>query len=157
MSGKAKVEKRSDREIVSERIFDAPRERVWAAYTDPELIPQWWGPRRYTTVVDVMDVRPGGGWRFIHEAEGGGGEHGFRGVYREVREPERIVQTFEWEGMPGHVAVETVEFEDLGDGRTKVSARSLFHTTEERDGMFDSGMEGGLQETYDRLEELLAA
>jgi uncharacterized protein YndB with AHSA1/START domain len=85
----------------------------------------------------------------------GGGETAFRGTYREVAPPERVVQTFEWEGMPGHVSVETAVFEDLGD-RTKVTTTSIFHTTEERDGMLNSGMEGGLNETYARLDELLA-
>jgi len=144
----------SDREIVSERVFDAPRERVFAAYTDPELIPQWWGPRGTTTIVDRMDVRPGGAWRFVNR-DSNGDETGFRGTYREVTPPERIVQTFEWEGMPGHVLVETATFEDLG-GRTKATATSLFHTSEERDGMLASGMERGLTETHDRLDELLA-
>ena len=144
----------SDREIVSERVFDAPRDRVFAAYTDPELIPQWWGPRGTTTIVDQMDVRPGGAWRFVNRGSDGS-ETAFRGTYREVTPPERIVQTFEWEGMPGHVVVETATFEDLG-GRTKVTATSLFHTSEERDGMLASGMESGLTETHDRLAELLA-
>ncbi len=144
----------TDREIVSERVFDAPRERVFEAYTDPELIPEWWGPRDAPVAVDQMDVRPGGAWRFVHRGRDGE-EVGFRGTYREVTPPERIVQTFEWEGMPGHVVVETATFEDLG-GRTKVTATSLFHTTEERDGMLDSGMERGLTETHDRLDELLA-
>ena len=144
----------TDREIHTERVFDAPRDRVFAAYTDPELIPQWWGPRDSTTVVDQMDLRPGGSWRFvIHHADGR--ENAFRGTYREISAPERIVQTFEWEGMPGHVAVETATFEDLGD-RTKVITTSLFHTTEERDGMLESGMESGANETYARLDELLA-
>ena len=153
MSGKTEVTTPSDREIVTERTFDAPRERVWAAFTDPELIPQWWGPRKYETVVDVMDVRPGGAWRFTHEGEDGE-QHGFRGTYREVTPPERIVQTFEWEGMPGHVIVETATLEDLGE-QTKVTTVSLFHTTEERDGMLNSGMEGGLSESHERLDELL--
>jgi len=144
----------SDREIVSERLFDAPRERVFAAYTDPRLIPEWWGPRRMTTVVDQMDVRPGGAWRFVMR-EPGGEEIGFRGIYREVTPPERIVQTFEYEPMPAHVIVETVTFADLG-GRTKLTTSSLFHTTDERDGMLASGMERGLTETHDRLAELLA-
>jgi uncharacterized protein YndB with AHSA1/START domain len=144
----------TDREIVTERVFDAPRERVFAAYTDPELIPQWWGPRGHTTTVDQMDVRPGGAWRFVLR-DGSGEESGFRGTYREITPPERIVQTFEWEGMPGHVIVETAEFEDLGD-RTKVTGTQLFHTSWERDGMLGSGMEGGLAETHDRLAELLA-
>ncbi len=144
----------SDREIVSERVFDAPRERVFTAFTDPELIPEWWGPRRLTTTVDKMDVRRGGAWRFVSR-DSNGEEQGFRGTYREVTPPERVVQTFEWEGMPGHVIVETVTFEDLG-GRTKVTNISLFHTTEERDGMLASGMESGLTESHDRLDEVLA-
>jgi uncharacterized protein YndB with AHSA1/START domain len=84
-----------------------------------------------------------------------GSETGFRGTYREVEPPERIVYTFEWEGMPGHVVVDSVVFEDLGD-RTKVTNTSLFHTTEERDGMLESGMERGLNESYGQLDELLA-
>ncbi|MEO8688521.1 MAG: SRPBCC family protein [Solirubrobacteraceae bacterium] len=144
----------TDRVIHIERVFDAPRDRVFAVYTDPELIPEWWGPRGTTAIVDQMDVRTGGSWRFVMR-DADGGETGFRGTYREITPPERIVQTFEWEGMPGHVSVETAVFEDLGD-RTKVITTSIFHTTEERDGMLNSGMEGGLNETYARLDELLA-
>jgi len=155
-AGKTTVTTPSDREIVSERVFSASRERVFAAMTDPELIPQWWGPRAYETVVDVMDVRPGGAWRFVHLGADGEESHGFRGTYREISPPERIVQTFEWEGMPGHVLVETTTLEDLGDGSTKLTTVSLFHTTEERDGMLNSGMEKGLSESHERLEELLA-
>jgi uncharacterized protein YndB with AHSA1/START domain len=143
----------SEREIRTERVFDHPRDRVFATYTDPALIPQWWGPRGTTTEVDRMDVRPGGDWRFV--TTGDRGKTAFRGTYREITPPERIVQTFEWEGMPGHVAVETAEFEDLGD-RTRIVTTSLFHTTEERDGMLQSGMEGGMSETYARLDALLA-
>lgn len=144
----------ADREVQIERVFDAPRDRVFAAFTDPKLIPEWWGPRDTTTVVEQMDVRPGGSWRFvIHHPDGR--ENAFRGTYREVASPERIVQTFEWEGMPGHVAVETATFEQLGE-RTKVTTTSLFHTNEERDGMLASGMEHGTNETYGRLDELLA-
>ena len=121
-------------------------------YTDPALIPEWWGPRETTTIVDEMDVRAGGDWRFVSR-NSDDSETGFRGTYREVSAPERIVQTFEWEGMPGHICVETAEFEDLGD-RTKVVPTSLFHTTAERDGMLGSGMEGGMNETYELLERL---
>lgn len=154
MSGATTVSTPSDREIVSERVFDAPRDRVFVACTDPDLIPQWLGPRRMTTIVDHMDVRPGGMWRFIsHDCDGR--EQGFRGVYREVTPPERLVQTFEWEGLPGHVIVETATFEDLGE-RTKVRTTSLFHTSQERDGMLSSGMESGLTESHERLQELLA-
>ena len=144
----------SDREVITERVFDAPRDRVYAAFTDPELIPQWWGRRRTTTLVDKLDVRPGGAWRFV-ERNSDGSENGFRGTFREVTPPESLVYTFEWEGMPGHVVVDTVTFEDL-DGRTKVTNTSLFHTTEERDGMLESGMEKGLNESYEQLDELLA-
>lgn len=144
----------TDREIHIERVVDAPRDRVFAAFTDPQLIPQWWGPHGTTTIVDVMDVSPGGSWRFISQ-DSDGSETAFRGTYREVVAPERIVQTFEWEGMPGHVSVETATFEDLGD-RTKIITTTLFHTTEERDGMLSSGMERGMNETYARLDALLA-
>ena len=103
--------------------------------------------------VDKMDPRPGGDWRFV--TDGPDGSNAFRGTFRAIEPPERIEQTFEWEGMPGHVVVETATFEDLGD-RTKVTTTSLFHTTEERDGMLGSGMEGGMNETFQRLDELLA-
>lgn len=151
---KATVTTPTDREIHVERIFDAPRDRVFAAYTDPELIPEWWGPRGTTTIVDEMDMTPGGKWRFVMR-NSDGSESAFRGVIREIVPPERIVQTFEWEPMPGHVSVDTAVFEDLGD-RTKVVSTSVFHTPEERDGMLDSGMERGMNETYARLDELLA-
>ena len=148
------VTRRSDREIVSERVFDAPRERVFEAFSDPALIPEWWGPRGVTTSVDKMDARTGGDWRFTcSDAQG---TTSFRGTYREITPPERVVQTFEWDGMPGHVLVDSSTFEDLA-GRTKVTTVSLFHTTEERDGMLASGMEGGLSESYERLDELLAS
>jgi uncharacterized protein YndB with AHSA1/START domain len=150
----ASVTTPTDREIHIERVFDAPRDRVYATFTDPELIPEWWGPRGGTTIVDQMDVRAGGAWRYVIRTADGD-ETAFRGTYREVSHPERVVQTFEWEGMPGHVSIETAEFEDLGD-RTRVITTSLFHTPEERDGMLASGMEHGLNETYARLDELLA-
>ncbi len=150
----ASVTTPGERDIRIERVFDAPRDRVFATYIDPSLIPEWWGPHGTTTVVDEMEPRTGGRWRFVVR-NSDGTETAFRGAYREVSPPERIVQTFEWEGMPGHVSVETATFEDLGD-RTKVTTLSLFHTPEERDGMIASGMERGLNETYARLDEVLA-
>jgi uncharacterized protein YndB with AHSA1/START domain len=141
----------ADREILVERVFDASRERVYALFNDPALIPEWWGDN---TIVDQMDVRAGGDWRFVARHPNGS-EAAFRGTYREVTPPERTVRTFEWEGMPGHVLIETVVFEDLGE-RTKVTTTMLFHTTEERDGMRASGMERGVNETYLRIDELLA-
>jgi uncharacterized protein YndB with AHSA1/START domain len=152
---KATVSTPAEREIVTERVFDAPRERVWAAFTDPELIPRWWGLRATITVVDELDLRPGGAWRFV-EHNSDGTSAGFRGVYREISEPERLVYTFEYEGWPGRVLVETVAFEDLG-GRTLVRTRSLFHERAERDGMLEAGMERGLNEGYAMLDELLAS
>jgi uncharacterized protein YndB with AHSA1/START domain len=143
----------TDREIRIERVFDAPRERVWQAFTDPELLKQWWG-RGNKMVIERMEVERGGHWRFVEH--GPDGVHGFEGRYREVTPPERLVQTFEWDGMPGCVAVDTAVFEDLGDGRTKLVTTSLFHTTEERDGMLESGMETGLNESYAALDKLLA-
>lgn len=154
VAGKSMVTTPAEREIHIERVFDAPRDRVFAAHTDPELIPRWWGPRRTTTVVEELDTRAGGAWRFLMRDEDGS-ETVFRGIFREVTAPERIVQTFEWDGMPGYVSVETANFEDLG-GRTRIVSTSVFHTREERDGFLDSGMEGGMNETYARLDELLA-
>jgi uncharacterized protein YndB with AHSA1/START domain len=143
-----------EREIRIERVFDAPRDVVFATYTDPDLIPEWWGPRDTVAVVEEMDVRTGGDWRFLVRTSDGS-ETSFRGTYREVDPPNRIVQTFEWQGMPGYVSVETATFEELGD-RTKVTTTSIFHTAEEREGMLQSGMERGLTETYERLDEVLA-
>lgn len=151
---KLTVSPRGEREIHSERIFDAPRERVFAAYTDPELIPQWWGRRVDTTVVEEMNPVTGGDWRF--RCESPEGTIVFRGTYREVSAPERLVQTFEWDGMPGYVSVDFAAFEDLGDGRTRLVIDSVFFAAEERDGMIDAGMEKGFGETLDRLEEVLA-
>ncbi len=107
-----------------ERIFDAPRERVFAAFTDPELIPQWWGRRVDTTVVEQMEPVTGGDWRF--RCESPDGTIVFRGSFREVTPVERISQTFEWDGMPGYVSVDDAVFEDLGDGRTRLVIDSLF-------------------------------
>lgn len=101
-----------------------------------------------------MELERGGHWRYVEHAPDG--VEGFEGRYREVTPPERIVQTFEWDGMPAYVIIESATFEDLGDGRTKVVNVSLFHTTEERDGMLQSGMEGGLNESYAALDRLLA-
>jgi uncharacterized protein YndB with AHSA1/START domain len=142
----------TDREIRIERVFDAPVERVWQAFTDPELLAQWWG-RGNKLVIERMQVEPGGHWRFVEH--GPEGVNGFEGRYREVTPPQRLVQTFEWDGMPGYVAVDTAVFEDLGDGRMKLVTTSLFHTTEERDGMLESGMEDGLNESYAALDKLL--
>jgi uncharacterized protein YndB with AHSA1/START domain len=143
----------SDREVRIERVFEAPRDLVWRAFTEPELVAQWWG-RGNELVIERMEVERGGHWRFVEHAADG--VHGFEGRYREVTPPDRLAWTFEWDGMPGHVAVDTTEFEDLGDGRTKVITTSLFHTGDERDGMLSSGMQQGLDQSYAALDRLLA-
>jgi uncharacterized protein YndB with AHSA1/START domain len=144
----------SDREIRIERIFDASRDRVWRAMTDPALVAQWWG-RGNRLVIERLELERGGHWRFVEHTDEG--VYGFEGRYREVTPPERLVSTFEWDGMPGHVAVNTLTLEELGDGRTRLVSVSLFHTTEDRDGMMQSGMEGGLNESYVALDRVLAA
>lgn len=141
-------------EIFMTRMFDAPRELVFKAYTDPALIARWWGLRQNTTLIDEMEARPGGKWRFV-ERDPDGQEFAFHGVYHDVVAAERIVQTFEFEGMPGHVVMETSTFEDVG-GQTKVIAQSIFQSVADRDGMVASGMEYGAEEGYQRLDELLA-
>ncbi|MDQ3250481.1 MAG: SRPBCC family protein [Chloroflexota bacterium] len=145
----------SEREIVMTRIFNAPRELVFKAYTDPEAIPQWWGLRSATTTVDKMDVRPGGVWRFVQQ-DTQGNEFAFNGEYREIVPPERLVNTFEFEGMPGHIIVDTAIFEAQPNGTTRLTVTSRFASLEDREGMLQSGMEGGANETWDRLAEYLA-
>jgi uncharacterized protein YndB with AHSA1/START domain len=143
-------------EILITREFDAPQELVFKACTDPKLIPQWWGPRYLSTQVDKMDVRPGGQWRFINrDAEGK--EYAFHGVYHEILAPERIIDTFEFEGLPetGHVTLETMKLEKLPGGRTKLTVQSVFQSVADRDGMLQSAMQEGVDDTYDRLAELL--
>lgn len=148
-------------EIVITRDFDAPRELLFKALTDPIHIPHWWGPRGLTTVVDKMEVRPGGMWRFVqHDADGK--EFAFHGVYHEVTAPERIIDTFEFEGLPekGHVILETVRLEVLPGDRTKLTTQSIFQSVSDRDGMLQSGIKVGVKvgadEEYNRLDELLA-
>ncbi len=140
-------------DLVITRIFDAPRDLVFKTYTNPDLVPRWWGPASLTTTVEEMDVRPGGTWRYL-QRDAEGNEYAFFGVYHEVKPPERIVDTFEFEGMPGHVTLETVTLEDL-DGRTKVTDRVVYQSVEDRDGTLQSGMEAGMNETMDRFADLL--
>lgn len=144
----------SDREIAGSRVLDAPPDLVYKAYTDPDAIPQWWGPSRYTTTVEKLDARPGGGWRFIQRADDGG-EHIFSGVFREVVPSKRLVFTFNYEAIPGHEAVETVTLEPVEGGKTRVTDNMLFANREDRDGMLQSGMEEGAAESQERLVVLL--
>jgi uncharacterized protein YndB with AHSA1/START domain len=141
-------------EIVVTRAFNAPRELVFQTFVDPTLIPQWWGPTRLTTTVDQMDLRMGGVWRYIQRDQDGN-ETAFRGVYHEMLVPERLVFTFEWEGMPGHILLETATFTER-DGKTILTDSSVFQSVADRDGMLNSGMEEGTNESYQRLDTLLA-
>jgi len=139
----------TDRTIRSERLFGAPREQVWLAFTDPERVARWWG-RGNLLVVERMEVERGGHWRFVEH--GPDSVHGFEGRFSELSPPERVVQTFEWDGLPGHVALDELSLEDLGGGRTRIVVTSLFHTAEDRDGMLGAGMEQGLNESYAALD-----
>ncbi|MBV9872811.1 MAG: SRPBCC family protein [Frankiaceae bacterium] len=136
------------------RDFTATPAQLFRAHTDPELFARWVGPDRMRTNVDYWDPRTGGSWRYVAAAEGA--EHAFRGCFHEVR-PDRIVQTFTWEGAPDEVALETLTFEDLGDGRTRLHAQSLSDSFEARDGWLRSGMEVGVNDGYAKLDCLLAA
>lgn len=138
------------------RVFDAPRELVFKAFTDEKLIVEWLGPRVLTMTLVTFEPKSGGNWRYIH-TDSQGNEYAFRGVYHEVTAPERIIQTFEFEGLPekGHVILETARFEELEGGQTKLVMESVFQSVEDRDGMLQSGMEQGMQDSYDRLAELL--
>ncbi len=136
------------------REFDAPPAKVFRAHTDPDLIVQWLGPRSTETRIDHFDCRTGGSYRYLHIR--GEEEYGFRGCFHDVRPGELIVQTFTFEGMPDSVALEKVVFEDLGDGRTRLVATSLVDSFEDRDAFVSSGMEEGIRQSYERLEELLA-
>ena len=144
-------------ELFITREFDAPRELVFKACTDPTLVSQWWGPRYLLTEVDKMDVRAGGQWRFINRDAEGNEYAAFHGVYHEILAPERVIQTFEFEGLPetGHVTLETMRFEALPGGRTQLNIQSVFQTVADRDSVLQSGMESGANDTYDRLEEIV--
>lgn len=141
-------------ETIITHNFNAPRDMVFKVYTNPELIPQWWGPKRLTTKVEQMDPRPGGQWRFVqHDSDGN--EYAFHGVYHEVARPERVIYTFEFEGTPGHVVLETVTFKEV-DGGIIMTDTSVFQSVEDRDEMLKTGMEDGASESMERFSELLA-
>jgi uncharacterized protein YndB with AHSA1/START domain len=137
------------------REFDAPAERVFRAHTDPDLVAQWMGPRRLGTRIEHYDCRTGGSYRYVL-SDDDGTEYGFHGSFHEVRPSEVIVQTFTFEGVPDSVALERLQLEDLGDGRARLTATSLVDSFQARDAFLASGMEGGVREGYQRLDELLA-
>ena len=137
------------------REFDAPREKVFRAHIDPDLLCQWLGPRDLTMTVDHYDCRTGGSWRYLHSRDDE--EYGFHGSFHEVREPDVIVQTFTYEGFPDSVALERLTLEELDGGRCRLVATSLVDSFETRDAFVASGMEQGVREGYDKLDALLDA
>ncbi|WP_017572367.1 SRPBCC family protein [Nocardiopsis halotolerans] len=141
-------------DIVVTRSFDAPRDVVFKAMTEPEYLARWWGLKETETVIDRAEMRPGGSWRFVERAPDGQ-EYGFHGVVHDLVAPERFVQTFEFEGTPGHVCLETTNLEEK-DGRTLYTSVAVFQTVEDRDGMLQSGMEHGLKQSMDALDGVLA-
>jgi uncharacterized protein YndB with AHSA1/START domain len=136
------------------REFDAPLELVRRAWTDPDLVKQWLGPRKYEMVIEQWDARAGGAYRYIHRDDAGN-EFAFHGVFHS-NDPDNMVQTFEFEGMPGHVSLDKLQLEDIGGGRTRAHIHSVFQSLDDRDGMVHAGMGDGVSEGFERLDELLA-
>jgi uncharacterized protein YndB with AHSA1/START domain len=136
-----------------ERELDAPRELVHRAYLEPDLVKQWLGPRQYEMVIDQWDARAGGTYRYVHSD--GTNQYGFHGVFHSM-DMDNMVQTFEFEGAPGHVSLDTQVLEDLGNGRTRVKTHSVFQSVADRDAMVEAGMGDGVEDGYNRLDELLA-
>jgi len=136
------------------RTFDAPPDKVFRAHVEPDLVVRWLGPRDMRMRIDHYDCRTGGAYRYLHERDGV--EYGFHGSFHEVRPNELIVQTFTFEGVPDGVALERLVLEDLGDGRTRLVATSLVDSFADRDAFVASGMENGVKEGYERLDEVLA-
>ncbi|NIJ52836.1 SRPBCC domain-containing protein [Dyadobacter arcticus] len=146
-------------EFFIEREFEAPRELVYRALSEPEFLVQWMGPNDMEMRIDKLDNRSGGSYRFVHSLCNGGGEFGFNGTIHEVAAPERVIRTFEFEGLPerGHVSLEFLTLIELPENRTRLMVQSVFKSVEDRDGLLQSGMEGGLKEGYQKLDELLAS
>ena len=136
------------------REFDAPRDLVFKAYTDPNLLVQWLGPRKYKMTIESWEPRDGGKWRFIH-SDDQGNAFGFHGVFHGEQTPDGMLQTFEFEGAPGHVSLEKLVLEEH-DGKTVVRNHAVYQSIEARNAMIESGMEGGVNDGFDRLDDLLA-
>lgn len=141
-------------QVIVEREFDAPLDLVYRAWTEPELLKQWLGPRNLTMRIERYDLRDGGTWRYVH-IDPDGNEYAFHGVFHGDPSPDGLVQTFEFEGAPGHVSLDTLTLEER-DGKTLARTNSVFQTIAARDGMVQSGMERGINEGYERLDELIA-
>lgn len=138
-----------------EREFDAPVEAVFRAHKEPDLIKQWLGPRGYEMDIDHYDFVSQGGYRYVHRTPDGQ-EYGFHGVFHVVRDNEFAIQTFEFEGVPDVVSIESITFEDLGNGRSRLRGHAVYPSLEARDGMVASGMESGMREGYEQLDEVVA-
>ncbi len=141
-------------QLLINREFSAPRDRVFRAYTDPDLLARRLGPRSVTTTIEDLDPRHGGIWRYVSR-DAAGNEYGFRGVFHGAPSSDGFIQTFEFEGAPGHVCMETITFEDR-DGGTLMRQNSIFQSVADRDAMIEAGMETGVIEGFERLDELLA-
>lgn len=140
--------------IVITRAFHAPRQRVFAAWTQPEHVTRWWGPQGFSMLICEIDLRPGGRWRYVLRAPDGH-EFAFSGVYREIVPPERLIYTDGYEGLPGHEAIVTLVFDER-DGTTTIVSTSRYQSIEDRDAHIASGMQQGMTETLDRLARHLA-
>jgi uncharacterized protein YndB with AHSA1/START domain len=157
MSNKTKIiAEPGKQEIFVVREFDASREMVFTAFTDPKLVVQWLGPKDLTMRIEKMEPKSGGSYRYFH-SDAKGNEFGFHGVVHDVTRPERVIQTFEFEGLPekGHVVLDTAKFEELPGNRTRLTVQSVFQSVTDRDGMVASGMERGVVDSYNRLDEIL--
>jgi uncharacterized protein YndB with AHSA1/START domain len=142
-------------EVFIIREFDAPRELVFKAHTDPELYVQWLGPRGYEMILETFEPHSGGRYRYIHKDQEGN-EYGFHGVFHEISEA-LMIQTFEFKGLPesGHVSLDTMRLEELPGDRTRITIQSVFQSVADRDGIIESGMERGVSEGHERLDEVL--
>jgi uncharacterized protein YndB with AHSA1/START domain len=136
-----------------EREFDAPAALVHRAHLEPELVKQWLGPRQYEMTLEAWDARPGGAYRYIHSSDAGA--FAFHGVFHST-DMANMVQTFEFEGYPGHVSLDAATIEDIGGGRSRVRVHSVFQSVADRDGMIENGMGDGVEDGYNRLDELIA-
>jgi len=143
-------------ELFIVREFDAPRELVFEAFTQPELMVKWIGPKEMKMTIDYYEPKSGGKYRYIH-TDAKGNNYAFNGVIHEITAPERAIQTFEFEGMParGHVSMDTAQFETLPGNRTRLTIQSVFRSVADRDGMVAAGMERGISEGFEKLDQLL--
>lgn len=149
------IAKPAHQEVILRREIDAPVDRVFDAFTDPERIAQWWGPSPYKTTVERMEVRAGGRWRFVQELPDGTAQ-AFHGVYHDAVRPQWVVSTFEYEGDPGRVRMETTTFNDRGN-KTLLVQRTVFQSPEDRDAMMEQGLEEGARESLERLARIVEA